>query len=158
MHIRSTIDLSRLPAGVRRAGFAALALLVLGFASCDDPTDPAPSATWKTTLAGAAGFTDLTGTTDVSVWPTSLRSEVKVNKAGSQKTYVWKIARGTCADPRAIVGKSSDYAEFRTDTAGVGKVTVRINSTLATDSAYHVSLHPKDQATTVASCGNLTKQ
>lgn len=148
---------SRAAASFKRS--AVLSVIVLAMAGCkDSPTNPAPSAVWKADLTGTESFSDLQGAVEVPVWPAAIRPKVTLTKAGSEKSYVWRVAGGTCADPDSIVGKAEDYEEIKTDTAGAASVTVIVGATLDDDEEYHVSVHPKEQVSTIAACSDLARQ
>lgn len=106
---RRSVRRSGLPAGALLAGLAALA-------SCGDTTAPLVTA-WRATLTPVLPYA-ISGRAAALTQAGRTRVTISIEGGEMEDRYSWRVERGTCAAPGALVGGVASYPPLEPGTGG----------------------------------------
>jgi hypothetical protein len=110
---------------------------------------------WKGTLAGQAGYTNLSGGMQALVNAGRTSVNVTLNGSSPGARYVWHIHEGKCGTAGVIFVDEYSYPPLVIGDDGKGAVTATLQSQLDEAKDYYVDIHAPGDMATIVACGDL---
>lgn len=138
-----------------RSRLVLLCLPILGSAACLDNADTPSVTVWETELAAELTHPDVGGQAAAVSEPAGTSLGILVTGSEPGAAHAWGLRVGSCADPGAQVGPSSDYPELAIGATGSGEAETHLGSRLSSDQSYHVEVRVSATDGSRVACGDL---
>lgn len=143
---------------MKQRNLARLAALgaAIGLAACTEPLTYPGGVPFQADLfpVNSSGITGVVSA--VSQGRSTTETAVSIVNAVPQTRYAWRIIRGTCNTPGAVVGGAGSYPDFTTTNDGSGSlVGAFVNELLQRDTPYAAVVYGGANRDQMVACGPL---